>query len=144
MEIDISIQRINTLGFWSIPAAELLTQFLHEHVDVLIIIAIVFIRGLLGFWQERGAANAVEKLLAIVQIKATVLRDGSPRETPGDRQPIVLDLTAHMAIENAVSTVISLWYENCRCDYCCPQAIFITGSRLGCVGCFDYQSTSLE
>ncbi len=59
-----------------------LSLFLHEHVDVLIILAIVFISGLLGFWQERGAANAIGKLLAIVQIKATVLRDGSPIEIP--------------------------------------------------------------
>ena len=59
-----------------------LSFFLHEHVDVLIILAIVLISGLLGFWQERGAANAIEKLLAIVQIKATVLRDGNPIEIP--------------------------------------------------------------
>ncbi|MCX9025284.1 MAG: magnesium-translocating P-type ATPase [Candidatus Methanoperedens sp.] len=59
-----------------------LSFFLHEHVDVFIILAIVFISGILGFWQERGAANAVEKLLAIVQIKAMVLRDGSPGEIP--------------------------------------------------------------
>lgn len=57
-----------------------LSFFLHEHVDVLIILVIVFISGVLGFWQERGAANAIEKLLAIVQIKATVLRDRSQRE----------------------------------------------------------------
>ncbi len=59
-----------------------LSFFLHEHVDVLIILAIVFISGILGFWQERGAANAIEKLLAIVQIKAAVLRNGSPIEIP--------------------------------------------------------------
>jgi Mg2+-importing ATPase len=59
-----------------------LSFFLHEQVDVLIILAIIFISGLLGFWQERGAANAIEKLLAIVQIKALVLRDGSPIEIP--------------------------------------------------------------
>jgi len=59
-----------------------LSLFLHEHVDVFIILAIVFISGLLGFWQERGAANAIGKLLAIVQIKAMVLRDGSPKEIP--------------------------------------------------------------
>jgi len=59
-----------------------LSLFLHEHVDVLIILAIVFISGILGFWQERGAADAIEKLLAIVQIKGTVLRDGNPVEIP--------------------------------------------------------------
>jgi len=67
-----------------------LSFFLHDPVDAFIILTIVLISGLLGFWQERGAANAVEKLLAIVQIKATVLRDGGSEEisveeiVPGD------------------------------------------------------------
>jgi len=63
-------------------SAALLSFFLSDPPDALIILAIVFVSGLLGFWQERSAANAVEKLLAIVQIKATVLRDGGPIEVP--------------------------------------------------------------
>jgi len=59
-----------------------LSFFLHDPADALIILAIVFVSGLLGFWQERGAVNAVQKLLAIVQIKAIVLRDGTPKEIP--------------------------------------------------------------
>ncbi|MFH1148364.1 MAG: magnesium-translocating P-type ATPase [Pseudomonadota bacterium] len=59
-----------------------LSFFLNDPVGAFIILAIVLISGLLGFWQERGATNAVEKLLAIVQIKAAVLRDGSPGEIP--------------------------------------------------------------
>jgi Mg2+-importing ATPase len=62
--------------------ATALSFFLGDPVDAAIILAIVLISGLLGFWQERGAANAVEKLLAIVQIKAAVLRDGSSKEIP--------------------------------------------------------------
>jgi Mg2+-importing ATPase len=67
-----------------------LSFFLHDPADALIILAIVLASGLLGFWQERGATNAVEKLLSIVQIKAAVLRDGSSKEisveeiVPGD------------------------------------------------------------
>ena len=45
-------------------------------------LTIVLVSGLLGFWQERGATNAVEKLLAIVQIKAAALRDGDPKDVP--------------------------------------------------------------
>src|ERR1051326_424155 len=41
-----------------------LSFFLHETVDAFIILAIVLVSGLLGFWQERGASNAVEKLLS--------------------------------------------------------------------------------
>ena len=67
-----------------------LSFFLYDPADALIILAIVAVSGLLGFWQEKGAQNAIEKLLAIVQIKASVLRDKSPKEihieevVPGD------------------------------------------------------------
>lgn len=47
-----------------------------DNIDGLIIIAIVVSSSLLGFWQERMASNAVAKLLSMVEVKATVLRDG--------------------------------------------------------------------
>lgn len=59
-----------------------LSFFLEDHTNTIIIMAIVLASGLLGFWQERGAANAVEKLIAIVRIKAEVYRDGKPGEIP--------------------------------------------------------------
>jgi Mg2+-importing ATPase len=59
-----------------------LSLFLHDSTDAVIILAIVLVSGLLGFWQERGAANAVAKLLALVQVKATVLRDGHAQDIP--------------------------------------------------------------
>ncbi|MGB8657098.1 MAG: magnesium-translocating P-type ATPase [Candidatus Zixiibacteriota bacterium] len=59
-----------------------LSVFLHDTADASIILAIILVSGLLGFWQEKGAANAVQKLLAIVQVKATVLRDGGPKDIP--------------------------------------------------------------
>lgn len=67
-----------------------LSFFLKDTVDALIILAIVLGSGLLGFWQEYGTSNAVEKPLALVQIKATVLRNGLSKEisveeiVPGD------------------------------------------------------------
>ncbi|PKN69168.1 MAG: magnesium-translocating P-type ATPase [Deltaproteobacteria bacterium HGW-Deltaproteobacteria-12] len=67
-----------------------LSAYLHDPVDAIIIIAIVLISSLLGFWQERGAVNALEKMLAIVKIKTTVLRDGTEQDialeevVPGD------------------------------------------------------------
>ena len=59
-----------------------LSFFLRDPVDAFIILSIVLVSGLLGFWQERGASNAIAKLLSIVQIKAEVLRDGSSKEIP--------------------------------------------------------------
>jgi Mg2+-importing ATPase len=62
--------------------ATILSFFLHDKVDALIILVIVLASGLLGFWQEHGASNAVEKLLSIVQIKVSVMRDGIAKEIP--------------------------------------------------------------
>jgi len=70
--------------------ATVLSFFLHDPIDALIILIIVLVSGLLGFWQEHSASNAVKKLLTIVQIKAEVLRDGKSKEisveeiVPGD------------------------------------------------------------
>jgi len=36
-----------------------LSFFLHDRVDAMIILSIVLISGILGFWQEKGAADAV-------------------------------------------------------------------------------------
>ncbi len=59
-----------------------LSFFLHDSADALIILVIVLASGVLGFWQERGAAHAVDKLLDVVQTKATALRDGGQKEIP--------------------------------------------------------------
>ncbi|MBC7971084.1 MAG: magnesium-translocating P-type ATPase [Verrucomicrobia bacterium] len=65
-----------------LTAAAVLSGFLGDVIDTVIILAIVLISGLLGFWQERGASDAVAKLLALVQVKATVLRDGQAQAIP--------------------------------------------------------------
>ncbi|KPK86628.1 MAG: magnesium-translocating P-type ATPase [Phycisphaerae bacterium SM23_33] len=59
-----------------------LAFFLGDAADAAIILTIVLVSGLLGFWQERGAANAMERLLATVRTKAQVLREGTPAEIP--------------------------------------------------------------
>jgi Mg2+-importing ATPase len=63
-------------------AAAVLSYFLHDPTDSLIILAIVMITAILGFWQEKGATNAVKKLLAIVTVRARILRDGNVSEVP--------------------------------------------------------------
>jgi Mg2+-importing ATPase len=62
--------------------AAVLSAFLGDPTDAIIILLIVLASGLLGFWQERGAADAVAKLLAMVQIKATARRGGTEQEIP--------------------------------------------------------------
>ena len=59
-----------------------LSFFLGGQADALIILTIILLSALLGFSQERGAALAIDKLLAMVQTKAEVRRDGAPTEVP--------------------------------------------------------------
>ena len=59
-----------------LSAAAILSFFLNQSIDAVIIIAIVLLSSVLGFWQEKRAADAVESLLSIVRMEATVIRDG--------------------------------------------------------------------
>jgi len=65
--------------------ATTLSFYLHDKLDALIILGIIFMSALLGFWQEKGAADAVGKLLALVQIQVAVLRDGAHQELPTEQ-----------------------------------------------------------
>jgi len=62
--------------------AATLALLLHDRTNGLIILLIVVASGLLGFLQERGAVNAVDRLLAVVRVKASVLRDGNFADIP--------------------------------------------------------------
>ena len=62
--------------------AAILSWVLHDRAEAFIILFIIFAGSLLSFWQEKGASDAVKKLLALVQIRTVVLRDGSEKEIP--------------------------------------------------------------
>jgi P-type E1-E2 ATPase len=76
------------LGQFSSPIVLLLlgataiSLVLRDTTDAAIILVLVVASGLLGFWQERGAAGAVEKLLSLVEVNAQVLRGGTPQGVP--------------------------------------------------------------
>jgi len=70
--------------------ATVLSYFLGDPIDAVIILAIILLSGLLGFARERSASNAVHALLALVRVETDVRRDGRvvslPMEeiVPGD------------------------------------------------------------
>src|SRR6185369_11289356 len=59
-----------------------LSFFFNESIDASIIIAIILLSSLLGFWQEKRAADAVKALLSIVKMDAVVLRNGAETSVP--------------------------------------------------------------
>lgn len=70
--------------------AVIISAFLGERADVIIILLIVLVSGLLSFIQERSAGKVAEKLQSLISIKARVLRKGqmfdvsSTHVVPGD------------------------------------------------------------
>lgn len=62
--------------------AAIVSLFLADRTDALIILAIILISALLGFWQEHGAAKAVAGLLSLVRVRSEVWRDGQLIDVP--------------------------------------------------------------
>jgi len=92
-----------------------ISLFLHDLTDALIILVIITASGLLSFWQELGATDVIRKLLAMVQIKSTVLRDGEEKQVnssevvPGD--VIVLGAGAKVPADSIVLEVKNLYVD---------------------------------
>ena len=54
----------------------------HEATEATMILVIIVVSTALGMWQEHGASRILEKLLAMVQSRSSVWRDGREIEVP--------------------------------------------------------------
>jgi H+-transporting ATPase len=61
---------------WMIEAAAILSAVVQHWPDFIIILVLLLANGLIGFWEERQAGNAIEALKAKLATAARVLRDG--------------------------------------------------------------------
>lgn len=64
--------------------AAVLSLFLFDSTDALIIFVIIFLSSLLGFWQERQASNSVKKLLAMIRVTVPIIRARMQKEIPSE------------------------------------------------------------
>ena len=62
----------------------ILSIILQQRSDVFIITVIILLTGVLGFIQELNAGQASEKLLAMIRVKHTVMREGKTTELGGE------------------------------------------------------------
>jgi P-type Mg2+ transporter len=65
-------------------SAVLSLTLLDDPTNGLIIVFILIASGLLSFWQELSASDAVTKLMGMIESKATVIRQGEELEVPLD------------------------------------------------------------
>ena len=62
---------------WMIEAAAVISAIIQHWPDLGIILLLLSINAVVGFWQENKASNAIELLKKRLALKAKVLRDGS-------------------------------------------------------------------
>ena len=63
-------------------AAASLSAGLGDFTDASVILFIILVSSVLGFWQEKGAAHALTELLKMVQTKCCIVRGGKEYDLP--------------------------------------------------------------
>lgn len=80
--LKLLFNQFNTPLIYMLLFAASISLLLYDKTDALIIFIIIIISTFLSFIQEKGAVRTMEKLLKIVQIKATAIRNGKEKEIP--------------------------------------------------------------
>jgi len=88
--LEIFITQFKSVVVWILIAATIISAFLGEYVDAIVIFSIIILIALLGFFEEYRAEKAIEALKKLASLRATVLRDSQKKEidakelVPGD------------------------------------------------------------
>jgi len=86
----IFLSQFSSFIVYILIAAVFISFILHEYIDGAVIIVILIVNALLGFFQEYKAEKAIESLKKMAALQATVIRDGrkirinSNELVPGD------------------------------------------------------------
>ena len=85
---EIFINQFKSIVLWILIIATIISAFLKEYIDTIVILAIIVLIAVLGFILEYRAEKAIEALKKLISLKATVIRDGQKKEI--DAKELVL------------------------------------------------------
>jgi H+-transporting ATPase len=109
---------------WMIEAAAILSAALQHWDDFAIIVALLAVNAVLGFWQENKADNAIELLRKKLALSARVLRDGDWKVVPS--RELVPGDVVRMRLGDIVPADIKLFNG----DYLMLDESALTGESL--------------
>jgi P-type Mg2+ transporter len=84
MMITLLFRQFTTPIVLILIGADILSFFLGDPTDAIIILVVILVSGLLGFFQEKGAYNAVTKLKQLIRSNNNVMRDGAEVSIPSE------------------------------------------------------------
>ncbi|MGD9541217.1 HAD-IC family P-type ATPase [Methylocystis sp.] len=73
----ILLAQFNSILIWILIAASVVSGFLGEAIDAVVILAIVFLNAVVGFYQEFSAEKSIAVLMRMTAPQAKVWRDGA-------------------------------------------------------------------
>jgi H+-transporting ATPase len=109
---------------WMIEAAIVLSALIAHWDDFAIILALLFVNAIVGFWQEYKADNAIELLKQRLALKARVLRDGKWNEIPAQQ------LVPHDVVRIRLGDVAPADIKLMEGDYLLVDQSALTGESL--------------
>jgi P-type Ca2+ transporter type 2C len=83
--LQMFLSQLNDALIYVLLGAVLITIFMGEYIDAIIILLVIVINAVLGVVQEVKAGNAIDALRNLSTPKALVRRDGTTKEIPSDR-----------------------------------------------------------
>ncbi|MBF6356677.1 HAD-IC family P-type ATPase [Nocardia higoensis] len=78
------LRQFNSPLIYVLLAAALITLWLRDYVDSIVIAVVVVVNAVVGYVQESRAEAALDALRSMVRTQATVIRDGRRRSLPSD------------------------------------------------------------
>ncbi|MEK6983151.1 MAG: cation-translocating P-type ATPase [Nanoarchaeota archaeon] len=87
---EIFFGQFKSIVIWILIIATVISAFLGEWIDAIVILVIIILIAVLGFYEEYKAERAIEALKKLASLRATVLRDAQKKDinakelVPGD------------------------------------------------------------